>query len=173
MADTDQNTVPQNPGGTGEGSGGQPPAVPPVATPPEKGSGAASDDNKTVTLNKDDYNKLVGQRDSNHEELSTAMSYIEGQARKDGIDKFLKDSKNDYPDLSPDDLSHVDDPRLLETEAKRLQTRLQEHAQAKILEIENPQPFRESAEARTAREAELAKTPGTDAWAKVLEGRMR
>ena len=156
----------------GKPAEGTPPAAP-AATPPSKGSDTATGDEETITLKKADYNNLVGGRDRSNEELSGALSYIERQAQKDGIEKFLKDNGKDYPDLSYDDLSHVEDPRTLEAEAKRIQTRLQDHAQSKILEIENHRPPQETADQRATREAELAKNPSNDAWEKVLEGRMR
>lgn len=171
MAETDQNTTPQNPGGTGNIPGTQPPVSSP-ATPPQNGGGAASGDEETVTLKKTDYNNLIGQRDSSNNELSSAMSYIENDAREKAVNKFLTTNKEKYPDLSTEDLSHVDDPQMLETEATRLQTRLQQHAQSKILEIENHQTPRESAEDRAAREAEAAKNPSLLGYESVLAGRL-
>lgn len=163
-------TSPQVPSGTsGEPAAPVAPAVP-EATPTDKGSGEATPVDKKVELSEKDYKKLVSERDK----ANGQRDFINQIAQERFTDDFLKDNADKYPDLTREDLSHVwGDEAEFHAEAARIQDRLQKHAQAKLLDIENPTPHRESPEDRTAREAELAKTGGRDALAKVFAGRMQ
>lgn len=173
MAEPNQQTAPQNPGGTDGNPGGQPPVDNPAATPPQKGGGSATQDDDQVTLSKEDYNNLIGQRDRSNQTVDDQNNFIESIAQERGINQFLKDNAEKYPDLSYEDLKHVDDPSQLDTEAARLQSRLEAHAQAKLLEIENHKPPQETPEQRAQREAELAKNPSRDSHEKWLAGRLK
>lgn len=173
MAEANQNTEPQNPGGTGgDQPGGQPPADQPTVTPPQNGGGAASGDDEMVTMSKADRDALVAARDRANNTVQDQSGFIESMAQKEGITNFLKDNKQKYPDLSFDDLKHIEDPADLDNEAARLQRRLEDHAQSKILEIENHQPPQETAEQRAQREAELRKNPSPESHLAFLAGRL-
>lgn len=167
MADQNQETTPQNPAPTGAE------VTPAAATVPEPGGGAATVEDEMVTMSKKDRDALVAARDRSNETASQQSNFIEQIAREKGINEFLTTNKEKYPDLSADDLSHVDDPADLETEAARVQQRLDTHAQAKILEIENSAVPKITPEQQAEIEADAAKNPGAKSWSKVLAGRMQ
>lgn len=148
------------------------PANPSATNPQGQGSATGEPGDETITLKKSDYNNLISKRDSNHQQLDDANSFIESIAQERGINNFLQENKEKYPDIAFDDLAHVTDPADLEKEADRLQTRLQKHAQDKLLEIENAGPPRETPDQRAAREAELAKNPGRGSLEQVIAGRL-
>jgi hypothetical protein len=161
-------TDPQNPGATGDG--GQ---TPPAATNQNDGGGAATDGDEMISVKKSDYNNLISARDRNFDDAARQSAFIESMAQEKGINTFLNDNKDKYPDLTFEDLKHVEDPADLEEVASRMQRRLEDHAQSKILNIENPKPPTMSPEDRAAKEAEIMKNGGPDAWEKVLALRMQ
>lgn len=170
MAEPNQPTEPQNPGGTGGEPGSNPPA--PTATPPQKGGGPATQDDDQVTLSKEDYNNLIGQRDRSNNTIDQQSSFIETIAQERAINQFLADNKEKYPDLTLDDLRYAESPEDLEKEAARVQRRLEDHAQAKLLEIENHQPPQETPDQRAARLADLRKNPGPASHLAYLEDKL-
>lgn len=143
-----------------------------ASQPPTNGAGATPDE-ETVTLKKKDYNNLLSQRDKANNDKQSQDAFLGEIAQERYISDFLAKNKEKYPDISAEDLKHVLDPEQMDAEAARLQDRLNSHAQAKLLEIENPTPVRETPDERNAREAELKKKPGKDTLAKVFAGRMR
>lgn len=141
-------TSPANPSEDPSKGGEKAPAVTPSD---KKGGGAAtSDTDETVTIPKKDYNNLIGQRDRANESNQGKDAFLEQLAQERTTEQFLSDNKEKYPDLTKDDLSHVWDPDQLETEAKRVQQRLEGHAQAKLADLENdstpPMPAAEKAQ---------------------------
>lgn len=174
MAEGSQNTDPKPSDPTdGKPPEGTPPAPAPAATDPVKDDGAASGDDEMVTMSKKDRDALVAARDRNHERANSADAFIESMAQERGINQFLKDNAEKYPDITFDDLKHVADPDELADEADRIQTRLQSHAQSKILEIENGTPPTISPEELAQVEKEARDNPGPGQFAKVLAARMR
>jgi hypothetical protein len=171
MADKDLQTDPQNPAGTG---GGEP--TPPTATPPNNGGGSATgNQNDQFTtpdgfklVKEDDYNKLVSQRDGNHQQASNSDAFVEQIARERAIDSFLKENQQKYPDLTADDLSHISSPEDLDTEAARIQRRLEDHTQNKLLELENAKPPKMTQEEKQAKLDELAKNGSPASLEKAL-----
>lgn len=164
MPPKDDSTASQDPVQTGDGN------TPPAATAPQ-GSDAATTSEESITLPKKDYNNLLSSRDSNFNNAAEAAAALEQQsafieqlAAKEGINQFLNDHKSDYPDLTYDDLKHIDSPEALEAEAQRLQRRLEDHAQNKILAIENPKAPSLSPEQRAAKMAELKKNGDLDGY---------
>jgi|SRR5687768_9438523 len=173
MAEQNQETTPPNAGATdGLPQGGEQPPVTPAATNPPKAGDAATHDDDVITLPKKDYQNLISQRDGNHETAAQQSAFIESIAREKGINQFLTDNKDKYPDVGLEDLSHVEDPESLEREAIRIQKRLEDHAQAKILSIENPETPRITPEQRAQAEADLAKNPDAKSLEKMIAGRM-
>lgn len=168
MADSNQVTTPQDPAPTDTTAQ---PVLP--ATEPEKGGGAATGDDERIELSKEDYNNLIAARDRSNNTVSEQSNFIESLARERGINDFLTANKEKYPDLSADDLTHVDDPRDLETEAARVQRRLEDHAQAKLLEIENSATPRITPEQLAEIEAQAEKNPSADSMSRVIAARMQ
>ena len=161
MPELEPQTDPQLPAGTGsENAGGN---------PAPNGGGSATDD-ETVTLSKKDYAALVGDRDRNAEdhkkargELEESQEFLNYLARKEFVSDFLTNNKEKYPDITAEDLQYAT-PETVEEEAQRIQRRLEDHTQAKILDIEkNGSQPRLSEDEVAARLEQLKKTPGAAA----------
>lgn len=166
----DQNTDPvTDPGQTG---GGDPSTTPPAVTPQTKDDGAANGGEKTITLSEKDYKNLVAQRDRNAEEARQSSDFVETLAKEREIDGFLAANKDKFPDVTRDDLMHLEDPTLLESEAQRMQTRFQTVVQDKLKQMEITTPPALSAADKAAREKALKKDPQKDSFEKMAELRM-
>lgn len=172
MSETNPQTDPKtDPAETGAPSA--------AATPNPTDPGSAPDDVVTATPAPDDVKRVQADRDRNYEaariaedRIAELESFVEEQAAEKAIAGFLKDNSEDYPDLTFEDLKHCG-PNNLKSEADRIQRRLQDHTQAKILDIEkNPNGPRLSPEQRAEREAELMKQGGESALAEVIALRM-
>lgn len=153
-ANTDPNTPPAN---TGEPA---PAPAEPVVTAPANNAEPVSDPNA----------KLQSQRDKLQNKVSMLESFLEPIAVERAVDSFLSENKDKYPDLTRDDLMNVSDisPEYLDKEAARLQTRLQEHAQKKILEIENPKVPDMTLDERNAEIDKLRNSKDPNAFQKML-----
>lgn len=103
---------------------------------------SASDDAEQVTLSSKDYKELVSQRDRANEELrkksdnNTSDDLLYDIAKERGIDAFLQDNADKYPDVQRDDLIYIDDPAQLEAAASRIQTRMKEAVQKKLTDVQ-------------------------------------
>lgn len=133
--ETPNQTPPQTPPPTGDA---------PAPTAPEVPSGDGAPD-ETVTVSKKvleglrKSNKdLLSQRDRENGMRNQSEAFLGEIAQERHIDSFLSEKKDKYPDLTRDDLMHVDDPDLLEAVADRLQNRISEAAQKRLMEIQNP-----------------------------------
>lgn len=183
MPELNPQTAPtEAPAGTGDGS------TPPAATPPTTAPGAATENPSATPPAADPVKPVVAQRDkaneekrqlqSENDEMRERIEFLESVAneniKKEAIGKFLTENKEKYPDLTFDDLSHIRTFEEMETEADRLQRRLQDHAQAKILEIEqNPQGPPLSPEQRAEKEKQLMEQGGKSALAGAIALRLR
>lgn len=161
-----EQTPPNEPAGT---DGGEQKATPPAATQEPKGQGGATDGEETVTLKKEDYNNLISQRDRANNSNAENDAFIGQIAQERAIDSFLEENKKDYPDVKRDDLMHLEDPDMLESEAKRIQRRLQDHAQAKLLDVQQTTAPLLSPEERAQRLKKLKSSPGNDAFDQMIE----
>lgn len=134
MAESGQQTDPQNnPGATG----GEPKGDP-AATNPTDG-GAATGDSDQITLSREDYQNLVAQRDRANETARAnegSEEFLITLAKEREIGSFLKENKKDYPDVTAEDLMHLDDPTQLEAEATRLQKRYEDIVQKKLHDVQ-------------------------------------
>jgi hypothetical protein len=154
---TDEPVVPGTDGGT-----------PPAATPPATPTPSATDDD-VITLKKDDYNKLISQRDRNHQISTESEGYVATLAKREGIDDFLTERKTDFPDVVRDDLMHLDDPDALEAEAKRIQRRYEDVVQKKLKDVQVVDTPVLSPEDRAAELERLKKSPGSASFARMVE----
>lgn len=130
MTQQSQDTDPQNTPGTD--------GKPPAATP-DNGGGSANQDGDQVTLSRDDYNNLVGQRDRANEAArgaETQEDFLLELAKEREIDSWLKDNGKDYPDVSREDLMHAESPEDLEDLAKKTQQRLTALIEKKLQDVE-------------------------------------
>lgn len=161
MSDIDPTTVEPAAPGTG---GNEPAATPPAPTVEP----TATDDN-VVTMSKEDYNKLIGQRDRNHQLATESESYVATLAKREGIDEFLTEHKTDFPDVVRDDLMHLDDPEALEAEAKRIQRRYEDVVQKKLLDVQRVGVPELSPEDKAAELERLKKNPGSASFGRMVE----
>ena len=134
MAESSQQTDPQNnPGATG----GEPQGDPAATNP--KGGGSATGDSDQVTLSQEDYQNLVAARDRANEAArgnEGSEEFLLTLAKEREIGSFLKEHAEKYPDVSSEDLMHLDDPGQLEAEATRLQTRYEDIVQKKLHDVQ-------------------------------------
>lgn len=163
MSENDPTTG--NPAAPGTDDGNTPPAATPPANPAEP---PATDDD-VVTLKKEDYNNLISQRDRNHQLSSESEGYVATLAKREGIDEFLTEHKIDYPDVTRDDLMHLEDPEALEAEAKRIQKRYEDVVQKKLLDVQRADTPVLSPEDRAAKLEQLKKTPGSKSFSEMIE----
>jgi hypothetical protein len=87
-----------------------------------KGVESASQESDKITLSKEDYQNLVSQRDKNfgnskelEEQIQDLTATIE---REKYVKKFLKENKDKYPDIEPEDLEGATSPEEVEAIAK-------------------------------------------------------
>jgi hypothetical protein len=163
MAEESPNTPPNDPVET-------PPAEnPPTgATPTVNDPVAANDDDEVVTLKKADYNKIISQRDSNHQRATATEQYAIEQMQKDDINQFLSDPahKEKFPDVEVSDLMVARDPEEFEQLATQTQARIDKATQRRLGDIEKTTDPVLTPEERSAKLKKLKQNPGMSA----LEG---
>ncbi len=140
--------------------------TPPVATPSNGDGGATNDE--IVTLKKSDYNNLISQRDKGN----ASNNFVEQLAQERHIDDFLKSNADKFPDLTRDDLMHVSDPDDLQDAAATMQRRLEEHAQAKLLDLTRADQPQMTPDERAAELKKLQDNPKSDSFDRMLELRL-
>ena len=160
----DPKTPPENPVQTGDEGN-----TPPAATPPAKDSGAATEGDKTVTLKESDYKNLVSQRDRNANEATANQEFMLTLAKEREIDSFLEKNKEKYPDVTRADLMYLDDPDALEEAATAMQRRLEDHVQAKLLDVEKTNAPILSPEERKERLKKLKGSGDPQAFEKMVD----
>lgn len=143
--------------------------TPPAATPPATPANPPATDDDVITLKKDDYNNLISQRDRNHQLSQDSEGYVATLAKREGIDEFLGEHKSDFPDVTRDDLMHLDDPEALEAEAKRIQRRYEDVVQKKLLDVQKADIPVMSPEDRAAELDRLKKNPSSGSFQRYLE----
>lgn len=168
MAENQPATPPNDPAGTG---GGDPQDTPPAATqePPKDESGATKDGEKTITLKESDYKNLISQRDKNANEASANSEFVLTLAKEREIDSFLEQNKEKFPDVQRKDLMYLDDPEMLEEAAGQMQARLDDHAQAKLKDVQTTTAPILSPEERTAQLKKLKSSDDPQAFEKMVE----
>lgn len=166
MSEINPTTVVEQPGGTG---GDNPTATPPTSTTP------ATDD-ETVTLNKEDYNNLIAQRDRANNDKSelndtvlTLAEEREERIKKEMIGDFLEQNKDKFPDLTTDDLMAAGSPDELETLAAKRQRRYEDVVQEKLLKVQKTTAPILSPEERAEELKRLKQNPGSDSFQRALE----
>lgn len=166
MTEESQQTPPENPQGTGE-----PAETPPTpATQESKDKGAATDGEDTVTLQKADYQKLVSQRDKNHERATATENYVAELAQKDAINEFLgtKEAKEKFPDVKTSDLMVAMDPEDFPDIAAQTQARFDEVVQKRLSDTEIATDPVLSPEERSAQEKKLKASPGVSSLERAI-----
>jgi hypothetical protein len=166
MSEINPTTVVQQPGGT-DGN-------PPAATPPQSSTPATDDE--TVTLNKEDYNNLIAQRDRANndkgelnETVLTLAEEREERIKKEMIGDFLEQNKDKFPDLTTDDLMAAGSPDELETLATKRQRRYEDVVQEKLLKVQKTTAPVLSPEERAEELKRLKQNPGSDSFQRALE----
>lgn len=162
----DPKTPPADPAKTGDDA---PQGTPPAATPPEKGQGAATEGDDTITLKKEDYKNLVSQRDRNANEANANQEFMLTLAKEREIDSFLKENKEKFPDVTRQDLMYLDDPDALEDAAVAMQRRLEDHVQAKLLDVQKTSAPILSPEERSQRLKKLKNSGDPQAFEKMVD----
>lgn len=146
--------------------------TPPAATPPT-GEPAATEGNTIPEgfelIRTEDKNNLVSARDRANNLSSESEGYVATLAKREGIDGFLSEHKTDYPDVTRDDLMHLDDPEALEAEAKRIQRRYEDVVQKKLLDVQRADTPVLSPEERTAELKRLKDNPGSGSFQRMLD----
>lgn len=131
---------------------------------------------ETVTLSKKDHSELVSQRDRANEEIRKLKESGNSEndlmyeiAKERGIDQFLKENKEKYPDVTADDLKFLDDPEQLEAAASHLQSTINDRVQKKLSDVqvadERPQL---SEEDRKKKLAALEKSDSPDKFEQMV-----
>lgn len=159
MPDIQPTTVAEQPVSTG---GEKPTATPPTSTAP-------ATEEETTTLSTADYKNLVAARDRANNISADSEGYVATLAKREGIDDFLKEHTADYPDVTRDDLMHLDDPDALDAEAKRIQRRLEDAVQKKLMDVQKADTPTLSPEDRAAELDRLKKNPSSGSFQRYLE----
>lgn len=147
-----------------------PPATPPAATPPAGEPGATPPADGDA--NSEAFRKMQSEKDRAQHRIGVLESVLEPIVIEREVDKFLSGNKDKFPDLTREDLMHVQslEESDLTKEATRLQTRLQAHAQKTIIDIENPKAPTMTEEQKKAEMEKLktSKAPGRfQAWLRL------
>lgn len=164
MAEESPQTPPQSPVETGAEQ------TPAAATPPAQDKGAATDDDQ-VTLSKEDYKKLVSQRDRSNERARVTDNYVIEQMQKDDIKDFLgqEDMKKKYPDVVVEDLMVATSPDDFENIAKQTQARIDQSVQRKLGDIERAETPTLSPKERSEKLKQLKSNPGAGSLEQAIE----
>lgn len=151
----------------------QPPVNPDAPAPaqaPVVPDAPAPADPAPASAPKDPTAKLQSQKDKLANQVSRLEQFLEPIAVEREVDQFLATNKSKFPDLVREDL--LDAPDLsaagLTAFATRLQTRLQEHAQAALHKIENPSAPVITIEDRNTQLQELKKDKGPGKFQKYM-----
>lgn len=168
MAEQQPATPQDDPAGTG---GSDPQGTPPAATPTPQDdpSGATKDGEKTITLKESDYKNLISQRDKNANEASANSEFMLTLAKEREIDSFLEQNKEKFPDVQRKDLMYLDDPALLEEAAGQMQARLDDHAQAKLKDVQSTTAPILTPEERSAQLKKLKSSDDPNRFEKMVE----
>ena len=130
----------------------------------------------TITIKKDDYNQLVSDRDKNFNNADNAENEVEDLraeiARDKEISKFLRDNKDDYPDVLDEDLTDATSNAEIEAIAKTTQERfnkIEQRALEKLQNVPSPPPL--TAEDKEQKVAALKERSlkGEDTFEEMLE----
>lgn len=166
MSNDDPKTPPQEPGATGADSA--------AATNLPGSDGATEDD--TVVLSKKDYAALQAQRDranNGNSELEATVFRLEAQqeaaAKERIINSYLSENKDKYPDLTADDLAHVEDPEELDNAAAKAQRRLEDVVQKRLLDVQKVDQPIVTPEERADREKRLKASPSKSSFGEMIE----
>lgn len=150
-------------------TGGDPAATNPQAT-------AAATDDQTVTLNKDDYNNLIAQRDRANNAKSelddtvlTLAQEREIRLKQEFVSDFIEKNKETYPDIEVDDLMAAESPEELEELAKKRQRRYEDVVQAKLLKVQRAGDPVLSPEEKAAELERLQKNPGSSSFSRMID----
>lgn len=147
------------------------------ATQP-KGSPAANDqDVQNVVSQRDRANeearKLKEELADRDERLARLeMAELE-RDKQSAISKFLKENKDKYPDLEPNDLIAAEDPRELDELAKKKQDKysaIEQRALAKLQVADDKEPTLD--EIKAAEKKILENPDETDKFEKVMDQRL-
>lgn len=161
MSEIETQTPPQDPGATGGENN-----TPPAATNPQ-GGGGATDDN-TVTLSQEDYKNLVGQRDRANNANSETDLIVNDLLKKDAVKDFLQEHKDEFPDVTIDDLMAANDPEELESIAKNQQKRIEDAVQKKLMDVQKATPPAISPEQKAERMKQLREKPDGGSFQEML-----
>lgn len=149
----------------------------PTATQPS-GDPSATED--TVVLKKDDYNKLISQRDTanntnrkNDDLLASVVARQERTEKIEFIDDFLESNKDKYPDLKREDLMSLTDPDDAEKLAAQMQRRIEDAVQDKLKNVQVATTPTISPEDRDKKLAALKKNPGKRGFGEMLRLRQQ
>lgn len=169
MSESDQKTDGNVPAGTDA----QPAAAThaPTSTPPATDVNAIPEGFELIRT--EDKKNLISARDRANNATDQQAVAVNTLMKERGITKFLDSNKQKYPDLKFEDLSHVDDPDDLEAEADRIQARIQDAVQAKLLDVQKTEAPLLSPEQRTEQENKLKKNPDKFSFSKMLDLRSR
>ena len=133
----------QNPDTTGNKADTQ--TGDPSSATEKKSESVANPKDDKVTLAKEDYQKLVSQRDKNFEESKSVAERLdaieEQKARDTYIKEFLSENAEKYSYVEIDDLEFASTPEEVEALAKRIQdkgVKLEQKALEKIKVDDGP-----------------------------------
>ena len=159
-----------------------------VTTNPSGTDPSATPSSGATPANDQDINNLVSQRDRANEqartleaELAEAKQRLESlevsdmeRDKRDTISTFLKENKEKYPDLEPEDLANAQDPKDLDTLAKAKQDRytaIEQRALSKLqVADEEPEPTLDEIKDK---EKKILENPHVeDKFSAVMDGRL-
>lgn len=139
----------------------------PAATQPN-GDSPATDDN-AVTLNRQDYNNLIAQRDRANNTNSETDEIVNDLLKEREIKNFLESNKDQFPDVTYDDLMIAASPEELEQVAKARQKRYEDVVQKKLMDVQKTTAPVLSPQERAAQLKKLSDNPDDSSFEKMLE----
>lgn len=144
-----------------------------AAATTQQGASGATDD--TVTLSQEDYKNLIAARDRANndkndltESVMSIQEQLEANAKRDAINEFLKDNKEKYPDLTSDDLASVSSPDDLAAHAERMQRRLEDVVQKRLLDVQKVDQPVVTPEERAEAEKRLKANPSKSSFQDMI-----
>lgn len=149
------------------GTDGKPAATPPKSTAPVTEGNTIPEGFELIRT--EDKTNLISARDRANNISADSEGYVATLAKREGIDDFLKEHTTDYPDVTRDDLMHLDDPEALDAEAKRIQRRLEDAVQKKLMDVQQAGTPTLSPEDRAAELDRLKKNPSSGSFQRYLE----
>ncbi len=161
----DQNPAGNTPGATG---GEQPTATNPQGQPAASGEKNVPEGYELIRT--EDKNNLIAARDRANGRSQDSEEFLQELAKERAVNSFLEENKEDFPDISADDLMNVYATNVdeLKAEATRMQQRYEQIKQNALKNVQTATPPSMSPADKAARLKALKENPNRSSFSEMV-----